>query len=319
MDEGNWGRTPIEPQSVNAPLSSAAVFLTVAMVEGSDAVARVRDVISDIGGLVRAVGFRDLGGHLSCNVGIGADAWDRLGTASRPKQLRRFSEIRGPVHTAVSTPGDLLFHIRAERVDMCFELERLLLGKLGESVTVVDEVHGFRYFDSRDLLGFVDGTENPTGLAMAESSLVGEEDAEFSGGSYVIVQKYLHDLAAWATLTTEQQELVIGRTKVDNVELNEAPEQRPSHKSLNTIVDANGVEHDILRDNMPFGRPGSAEFGTYFIGYARELWVIEQMLHRMFHGEPVGQYDRILDFSTATTGVTFFVPSIEVLEGLAPE
>ncbi|MGA1838627.1 Dyp-type peroxidase [Herbiconiux sp. 11R-BC] len=318
MHDDAMGRTPIEPQSVDAPLSTAAVFLVATIGPGQDAADRAREVVSDIGGLVRAVGFRDLNGHLSCNVGIGAAAWDRFGQESRPAQLREFFEVRGPVHTAVSTPGDLLFHIRAERADQCFELERLLLAKLGDAVAVVDEVHGFRYFDSRDLLGFVDGTENPTGASMARSALVGEEDAAFSGGSYVVVQKYLHDLGAWATLSTEQQEAIIGRTKADNVELDERPGERKSHKSLNTITDADGREHDILRDNMPFGRPGQGEFGTYFIGYARELWVIEEMLRHMFVGVPVGSYDRILDFSTAVTGTTFFVPSNDVLEALAP-
>jgi putative iron-dependent peroxidase len=319
MTDATWSRAPIEPQSVNAPLSTAAVFLVVSIADGDESAATVREVISDIGGLVRAVGFRDLQGHLSCNVAIGAEAWDRFGQPSRPAQLRPFAEIRGAAHTAVSTPGDLLFHIRAERVDMCFDLERLILDRLGTAVTVVDETQGFRYFDSRDLLGFVDGTENPTGRTMAEASLIGPEDAPFQGGSYVVVQKYLHDLAAWAALTTEEQEHIIGRTKVDNVELDESPTARKSHKTLNTIVDVNGIEHDILRDNMPFGRPGSGEFGTYFIGYARELWVIEQMLRRMFIGDPVGEYDRILDVSTATTGTTFFVPSITVLESLAPD
>ncbi len=316
MDDGTWGRAPIEPQSVNAPLSTAAVFLVVTIADGAESVATARDVVSDIGGLVRAVGFRDLNGHLSCNVGIGATAWDLFEQPHRPAQLRRFEEISGGVHTAVSTPGDLLFHIRAERPDLCFDLERLILEKLGSAVVVADETQGFRYFDSRDLLGFVDGTENPTGASMAEASLVGEEDPAFAGGSYVVVQKYLHDLPRWKSLSTEQQEQVIGRTKVDNVELDQPPAQRKSHKSLNTIVDANGVEHDILRDNMPFGSPGKAEFGTYFIGYARELWVIEQMLRRMFVGDPVGQYDRILDVSTAITGTNFFVPSREVLESL---
>ncbi|MFB2556292.1 Dyp-type peroxidase [Herbiconiux liangxiaofengii] len=318
MHEEPWDRTPIQPQSVDAPLSTSAVFLTVTIAPGQEAADRVRDVVSDIGGLVRAVGFRDLNGHLSCNVGIGSEAWDRFGQPSRPAQLRPFVEVRGPVHTAVATPGDLLFHIRSERADFGFELERLLLSKLGDDVTVVDEVQGFRYFDSRDLLGFVDGTENPTGTAMASSSLVGSEDADFAGGSYVVVQKYLHDLAAWNALPVELQERIIGRTKLDNVELEDEPGTRTSHKGLATIVDANGVEHDILRDNMPFGRPGAGEFGTYFIGYARELWVIEQMLRRMFVGDPIGSYDRILDVSTAVTGATFFVPSNDVLEALAP-
>ncbi len=317
MHEEPWDRTPIEPQSVDAPLSTAAVFLVVTIIDDAAAADRARAVVADIGGLVRAVGFRDLNAHLSCNVGIGSDAWDRFGQAERPAQLRRFFEVRGPVHTAPSTPGDLLFHIRAERPDLCFEFERLLLDKLGDSVTVVDEVHGFRYLDSRDLLGFVDGTENPTGASMSRAALVGDEDAAFSGGSYVVVQKYLHDLTAWAAIPTELQEKIIGRTKFDNVELDEQPGERKSHKSLNTITDANGVEHDILRDNMPFGRPGHAEFGTYFIGYARELWVIEEMLRHMFVGDPVGSYDRILDVSTAVTGSTYFVPSNDVLESLA--
>ncbi|QWT22994.1 Dyp-type peroxidase [Subtercola sp. PAMC28395] len=322
MDDQTWARAPIEPQSVNAPLSSAAVFLVVTIERAAAAALVVREVISDIGGLVRTVGFRDLGGRLSCNVGIGAEAWSRFDQASKPQQLDRFHVIPGPVHTAVSTPGDLLFHIRAERADLCFELERLILDKLGDAVTVVDEVQGFRYFDARDLLGFVDGTENPTGESMAEASLIGDEDPEFAGGSYVVVQKYLHDLSAWGGLTTEQQESIIGRSKIDNVEREDdvpAAAPRKSHRSLNTIVDENGVEQAILRDNMPFGRPGHGEFGTYFIGYARKVWVIDHMLRRMFIGDPVGEYDRILDFSKAVTGSSYFVPSIQTLEALAPE
>jgi putative iron-dependent peroxidase len=211
-------RVPIEPQSVDAPLSSAAVFLVMTIAPGDEALAPVRSVISDIGVLVRAVGFRDLNGHLSCNVGIGSEAWGRLGLKTRPAQLHPFTEVRGPTHTAVATPGDLLFHIRAERGDMCFELERLILNALGDAGAVVDEVQGFRYFDARDLLGFVDGTENPTGNALYMASLIGEEDAEFAGGAYVVVQKYLHDLATWGELSTEEQESIIGRTKLDDVE-----------------------------------------------------------------------------------------------------
>jgi putative iron-dependent peroxidase len=308
-------RVPIEPQSVDAPLSRTAIFLVVTVAPGDEALARARGVIADIGALVRAVGFRDLNGHLSCNVGIGSDAWDRLGRETRPAQLHPFAEVRGPVHTAVATPGDLLFHIRAERGDLCFELERLLLNALGDAATVADEVLGFRYFDARDLLGFVDGTENPTGNALYEATLIGEEDTAFAEGAYVVVQKYLHDLGAWGELTVEEQERVVGRTKLDDVERDDAG-GRKSHRSLNTIVDADGTERDILRDNMPFGRPGQGEFGTYFVGYARDLTVIERMLRNMFIGDPPGEYDRILDFSTAVTGTTFFVPSRALLETL---
>jgi porphyrinogen peroxidase len=309
-------RVPIEPQSIVTPLSRAAVFLVLTIDPAERALGRVLEVISDIGGLTRAVGFRDLQGRLSCNIGIGSDAWDRLRRPQRPAQLRRFAEIRGPVHTAPATPGDLLFHIRADRPDMCFDLERLILNALGDSVAVQDEVQGFRYFDSRDLLGFVDGTENPTGGALGQSALIQSDDASFEGGSYIVVQKYLHGLDRWQALDTGSQEAIIGRTKLDNVELDDAPGQE-SHKSLTTIVDEHGVEHDILRDNMPFGRPGHAEYGTYFIGYASNLWVIEQMLHNMFVGGKTGHHDRILDFSTAITGSTYFAPSNSLLMSLA--
>ena len=192
----------------------------------------------------------------------------------------------------------------------------MLLDSLGTSVTVADEVSGFRYFDARDLLGFIDGTANPTGLDLPESALVGDEDVEFQGGSYAVVQKYLHDLDAWAKIPTQLQEAIIGRTKIDNVEIDDNDAPRKSHKSLATIVDAEGNEHDILRDNMPFGRPGQKEFGTYFIGYSRYLWVIEKMLQHMYVGEPPGAYDRLLDFSKPMTGTTFFAPSRPGLQAL---
>ena len=222
------------------------------------------------------------------------------------------------MHTAPSTPGDLLFHLRAEREDMTFELERQLLDLIGDAARVVDETTGFRYFDARDLLGFVDGTANPTGAELPDAALIGDDaDPEFAGGSYVVVQKYLHDIAGWAALSTEEQEAIMGRTKIDNIEIDDDDAPRKSHKSLATIEDDAGGELEILRDNMPFGRPGAGEFGTYFIGYAGRLWVIEQMLERMFVGVPPGAYDRLLDFSTAITGTTFFVPTAAMLEALA--
>ncbi|MEJ3404760.1 Dyp-type peroxidase [Rathayibacter sp. YIM 133350] len=311
-----WDRTPIEVQSIDAPLSTAAIFLVVTVAPTPDAVAAVRAVLADVGGLVRTVGFRDLKGRLSCVVGIGSDAWDRVTGLARPAQLRPFVAVTGSAHTAPSTPGDLLFHIRADRPDMCFEFERLLLAALGDAVSVVDETPGFRYFDSRDLLGFVDGTANPTGPDMLAWTAVAD-DPVYNGGSYVVAQKYVHDLDAWSRLGTEMQEAIMGRTKPDNVELDDAPSGQKSHKTLATIVDEEGTEHDILRDNMPFGRPGSGEFGTYFIGYARDLWVIERMLSRMFIGDPPGAYDRMLDVSTAVTGGTFFAPPSSVLDSLA--
>jgi putative iron-dependent peroxidase len=209
-----------------------------------------------------------------------------------------------------------MFHIRATRMDMCFELATHIMTRLAGAVTVVDEVHGFRYFDERDLLGFVDGTENPAGAAAADAALIGAEDPEFTGGSYVIVQKYLHDLAGWNALPVEQQENIIGREKLSDIELADDVKPSYAHNALNTIT-VDGEEIKIVRDNMPFGSVGDGQYGTYFIGYARSPATTEQMLVNMFVGSPEGNYDRILDFSRAVTGNLFFVPSEPVLEALA--
>jgi len=205
---------PPEPQSVVGPLTRAAIFLVATINAGSANRATVRTFCGDLPGLLRAVGFRDIEGNLSCVMGIGSDAWDGLFGAPRPAELHPFREIKsGPRH-AVATPGDLMFHIRAKRMDLCFELASQIMERLGDAVTAVDEVHGFRYFDDRDLLGFVDGTENPTAQAAIDAAYIGDEDSAFAGGSYVIVQKYLHDLAGWNALSTETQERIIGRKKL---------------------------------------------------------------------------------------------------------
>src|SRR5450432_1869410 len=283
----SWDRAPIDAQSIDAPLLLAAIFLVVTVASEQAALMKVLSVLDGLDDLAKTVGFRDLSGRLSCIAGIGSGLWDRLHLDRRPRELRPFAPIQGPAHAAPSTPGDLLFHIRAERPDLCFEFERILLDALGDGVGVVDETSGFRYFDARDLLGFVDGTANPTGLDLPDAALVGDEDSDFVGGSYVVIQKYLHDLKGWAQVPTHLQEAIIGRTKIDNIEIDDDDAPRKSHKSLATIVDADGAEFDILRDNMPFGRPGQQEFGTYFIGYSRYLWVIEKMLEcLMVRGPP---------------------------------
>src|SRR5271169_5024288 len=300
-------------QPVAAPLTRAAIFLVVALRPGRESCATVRALCADLSALLRAVETRDLEAALSCIMGIGSEAWDRLFGPPRPAQLHPFREIRAGERHAVSTPGDLLFHIRAKRMDLCFELAMQIMARLGDAVSPVDEVHGFRYFDDRDLMGFVDGTENPRGEAVIDAVLVGEEDAAFAGGSYVIVQKYLHDLDGWNGLSTESQERIIGRTKLSDIELDDAIKPTSAHSALTTIVE-DGKEIKILRDNMPFGRAAHGEFGTYFIGYSRSPHTIEQMLENMFVGRPPGNYDRLLDFSRAVTGNLFFAPSATFLE-----
>jgi putative iron-dependent peroxidase len=309
---------PVIAQPVAAPLTRAAIFLVVTLHPGSDHRAALRSFCGDLAALLRAVEFRDLEGGLTCVMGFGSGAWDGLFGPPRPAELHPFQEIRAGARHAVSTPGDVLFHIRAKRMDLCFELATQLMARIGKAVSPVDEVQGFRYFDDRDLMGFVDGTENPRGAAATEAVLVGDEDADFVGGSYVIVQKYLHDLGAWNALSTEAQERIIGRTKLSDIELEDSVKPTSAHSALTTIVEG-GKEIKILRDNMPFGRPGHGEFGTYFIGYSRSPRTIEQMLENMFIGRPPGNYDRLLDFSRAVTGNLFFVPSATFLENVTED
>lgn len=301
-----------ETQAILTPITEAAIFLTLTVDPGAEA--PLREVLSDVSGLTRSVGFRIPEGELTCVVGVGAEVWGRLFGRPCPAGLHPFRALSGPKHSAPSTPGDLLFHIRAHRLDLCFELAQLLTARLAGSARVVDEVHGFRSFDERDLLGFVDGTENPDGAAARAAVLIGDEDPQFAGGSYVVVQNYLHDLDTWNTLPVEEQERAIGRTKLNDVEFSDQAKPANSHIALNTIVDEGGEAHQILRFNMPFGRVGAGQFGTYFIGYVRAPWVIEQMLENMFLGKPPGNHDRILDFSTAVTGNLFFVPTADFLD-----
>ena len=310
---------PPAPQPVLAPLTSSAIFLVASIKPDDTSYATVRDFCGDLPGIFRAVDFRRIEGGLSCVASFGSDAWDKLfGSSPRPAELHPFKELSSGNRHAPSTPADLLFHLRAKRMDLCFELLTQIMARIGSALSAVDETHGFRYFDDRDLLGFVDGTENPRGLAALNAALITEEqDPQFAAGSYVIIQKYLHDMDKWNALSTEQQEKIIGRQKLSDIEMSDAVKPTNAHSALTSIEDENGQALQILRDNMPFGKPGQGEFGTYFIGYSRTPRVTEQMLENMFIGKPAGNYDRLLDFSRAVTGSLFFAPSSTFFESLS--
>jgi porphyrinogen peroxidase len=311
------GPAPV-PQPVLAPLTHSAIFLVVCIKPDRESYATVRSLCMDLPGIFRAVDFRRIEAGLSCVTAFGSDAWDKLFGKPRPAELHPFREFRSGERHAVSTPADVLFHIRAKGMDLCFELVTQIMERIAGAASAVDETHGFRYFDDRDLLGFVDGTENPRGAEAFAAALVGAEDPAFAGGSYVIIQKYLHDMVKWNALSTEEQERVIGRKKLSDIELSDEVKPTSAHNALTTIVE-DGEEKQILRDNMPFGRPGHGEFGTYFIGYCGTPRTTEQMLENMFIGKPPGNYDRILDFSRAVTGSLLFAPSATFLESLADE
>ncbi|CAM3324508.1 Dyp-type peroxidase [Mycobacterium frederiksbergense] len=304
------------PQQIVDPLTSAAIFLVATIDDGGEQT--VHDALPEISGMVGAIGFRDPSKKLSVVTSIGSPAWDRLFAGPRPADLHPFIALTGPRHHAPATAGDLLWHIRAETMDVCFELAGRLMEAMAGAVTVVDEVHGFNYFDNRDLLGFVDGTENPTGATADNATMIGDEDPDFAGGCYVHVQRYVHDMSAWRALSVDEQQNVIGRTKFDDIEMDDDVKPANSHIALNVITDEDGNELKIVRRNMPYGAVGKGEFGTYFIGYSRTPAVTERMLTNMFIGSPPGNTDRILDFSTAVTGGMFFVPTVDFLDDPPP-
>ncbi len=308
---------PATPQAVVQGAGQAAMFIVLSLRADTDAPQTVCEGLAELPALTRSLNLRFQDARLSCVTGIGSAAWDRLFPEQpRPAHLHPFKALQGATHSAPATPGDLLFHIRASRMDACFELAMQLSNRLAGATEPVDEVHGFRYFDARSMVGFVDGTENPEGDEAVEATLIGDEDPHFAGGSYVIVQKYLHDMNAWNALTVAEQEKVIGRTKHEDRELSDEEKPSNSHIALNVIEDENGVEQPILRANLPFGNPSKNEYGTFFIGYARNPAITEKMLSNMFIGNPPGNHDRLLDFSRAVTGVLFFVPAASLLDAL---
>ena len=305
-------------QTVIAPPARAGMFTVMTVKEGGEEA--VLNFLSNFSSLNRAVGFR-IDDRLDAIVGVGSKLWDRLfPSLPRPKHLREFQAINGPKHVAPATEGDLLIHLRSPHIDVCFEMAKQIALALQGHIDYELEVHGFKFFDERDLLGFVDGSQNPEGEDATLSVLIEDDDPAYVGGSYVVVQKYVHDMSSWDELSVEEQEKVIGRTKLDDIQLEDLPVN--SHVNANTIVLPDGTQREILRENMPFGNVADSEYGTFYIAYSNDPAVQEIMLHRMFIGDPPGNTDRILDFSTALTGSMFFVPPIEFLNntpGVPPE
>ncbi|MGN7757933.1 Dyp-type peroxidase [Chryseobacterium sp. 22532] len=247
----------------------------------------------------------------SCVMGIGYEAWQQLELPQPlPKEFKKFQEIKGSKHTAVSTKGDLHFHIRADEKSFAYDMASIISGYMKEIADCVVEVQGFRYWDSRSILGFVDGTENPHGKDRDHFAIIDDSDLQYEGGSYLFVQKYIHNINAWKSLSVEEQEKVIGRSKDLDIEMDDDVKPKNSHIALANI----GDDFKVVRDNMPFGNVATHEMGTYFICYASTFSTVEKMLTNMFIGNPPGNYDRILDFSTAQTGTLFFVPSLDMLD-----
>ncbi len=308
-----------ESQNVTDYPNNNTIFTVWKFKEGTEAASVFEQLCALVANLNHSFTIRVPGGRASCVMGIGYDAWIKLGLPKPlPKELKKFEPIIGSKHTAVATPGDLHFHLRGTDMSVCFDMLTAITEVLYPAADCLEEIHGFRYWDGRSILGFVDGTENPIGSERQFYGVVGDEDPFYKGGSYVFVQKYLHDMQEWTNLSTEEQERVIGRYKISDIEMADNVKPANSHSALAGIEDDSGNELKIVRDNMPFGNPSKKEVGTYFIAYANTFSTTHKMLERMFIGNPPGNYDRILDFSTAYTGTLFFAPPMNMLKQYSP-
>jgi len=307
----------MRPQNVADKPGENAIFMVFGLLEKSNTVETVKELCDRFPVIIRSMRNRFPDQEISGVMGFGAKAWNKLfPKLDKPAELATFEEIKGNKHTAVSTLGDLFFHIRSKKHDSCYEIARLISDTLQGVTTAIDETQGFRYFDGRAIIGYVDGTENPD-FDTYKYAVIGDNEPNFKGGSYAFVQKYIHNMNEWNNLSTEEQEKVVGRKKFDDWELSDKEKPENAHNAVTNIEDEEGNELKIVRANMPFANPAKREFGTYFIGYASTFSTTRKMLENMFIGDPVGNYDRLLDFSTATTGTLFFVPSFDLLESLS--
>ncbi len=303
-----------QPQAGIVPEPSPnALFLILRVREPATNGPAVAKVAAGVPALVTKVGASDLWAKLVCTVGFGSEFWDVISPDKRPAGLRPLKAIAAERRSAPNTGGDLLFHILSKRHDLNFELAMRLRNQLGDTVEVMDEVHGFRYLDSRDLTGFIDGTENPKGKERAPVASISAEDPAFAGGSYVFTQRYVHNLQKWATLARQEREKVISRRKPDSKELSDKAKPPTAHISR-VVIEEHGAELEIVRHSFPYGTV--SESGLFFIAYSKTLDTPEKMLSRMMGTTGDDLHDHLMDYTWAVSGATFFAPSLEVLKAL---
>ena len=293
---------------------SSALFLILRARDRASSASTLARAAAGLPALARRVAALDPRAKLVTVVGLGPELWDAISPDARPAQLSGFREVSADGRRAPATGGDLMLHVVSRRPDLNLELARRFRAPLGDAVEVCDEVHGFRYLDSRDLTGFIDGTENPKGKERAEAALIGREDKSFAGGSYVYTQRYIHDLSRWATLSDTEQEGIIGRRKRDSRELSDAKKPPTAHIAR-VVIEENGAELEVVRHSFPYGTVSEA--GLFFACYTRDLRIPHRMLARMMGSAGDGVHDRLMEFSRAVSGANFFAPSLATLRAIA--
>ena len=250
--------------------------------------------------------------EIKTSIAFGPELWAKL-YHTTPEGFKQLEPIQGAFEMPV-VPADVLIHIASARTDICFALSQSFFDGIQNQVEVLDERVCFRYLDGRDLTGFIDGTENPQFPDdRAETALLGEDSGIFEDGSFIFAQRYVHELEKWKRLKVDAQENVIGRSKLESIEMDDEHKPENAHIARVVIEDNEGEELEILRHSLPYG-DGQGEQGLFFIAYTKDLTRIDRMLVNMFGTQGDGIHDRLLHFVTPMDGAYFFTPNEEVLE-----
>lgn len=250
--------------------------------------------------------------EIKTSIAFGPELWAKL-YHTTPEGFKQLEPIQGAFEMPV-VPADVLIHIASARTDICFALSQSFFDGIQNQVEVLDERVCFRYLDGRDLTGFIDGTENPQfPNDRAETALLGEDSGIFEDGSFIFAQRYVHELEKWKRLKVDAQENVIGRSKLESIEMDDEHKPENAHIARVVIEDNEGEELEILRHSLPYG-DGQGEQGLFFIAYTKDLTRIDRMLVNMFGTQGDGIHDRLLHFVTPMDGAYFFAPNEEVLE-----
>lgn len=300
-----------QPGSISDP-TAFAEYLTFVVREGDVSPDAVAAALAMVHNATTSIRQKDPAGNVSSTVGFSARAWPLLFPDSAlPAGLVPFEEMRdGPRHFP-ATPGDIFVMVKAGRVDYALQVAKYVVKGFAPIADPVEDTRGFRYLDDRDLIDFVDGTENPRGQDRAEAVLVA--DGAYAGGAFLVVQRYVDRQAEWDAQTTEAQEGVIGRTKMDDIEIADADKQPYAH-NVRSKVTLDGVEVPMYRQNRAFGT--ALSHGTMFVGFAASLSTITTSLRQMITADADGAYDHLLDFVEAQTGAAYFVPPQAFLDDL---
>lgn len=243
-------------------------------------------------------------------IGFGHDLWRELSGGVGAQELKNFTALGKGL--APATQHDVLIHILSLRHDVNFSVAQAALAAFGDTLSVEEETHGFRWVEERDLSGFVDGTENPAGEETRRAVAVINDGVD-AGGSYVFVQRWEHNLKQLNRMSVPDQEMMIGRTKVANEEID--GDARPVTSHLTRVdLKEEGKGLKIVRQSLPYGT-ASGVHGLYFCAYCARLYNIEQQLLSMF-GDKDGKRDAMLRFTKPVTGGYYFAPSLERLFAL---